>query len=46
MPELIDGFKRAQRLRRLPCKLAAACFMTASNMGVVSRPVFVFCREQ
>lgn len=46
MPELINGFKSAQGLPRLPCKLAAASFMTVSNMGVVSRPVFVFCREQ
>jgi hypothetical protein len=27
-------------------KLAAAAPTTFSNMGVVSRPVLVFCREQ
>jgi hypothetical protein len=46
MPELLDGSKKAQRPCGCPRKLAAARAITCSNMAVVNRPVFVFCREQ
>jgi hypothetical protein len=46
MPELLDGSKNPQRPCGCSRKLVAAAPITCSNMAVVSRPVFVFCREQ
>jgi hypothetical protein len=46
MPELPGASKAAHSTWEGLCKLAAASPTTFSNMGVVSRPVFVFWREQ
>jgi hypothetical protein len=46
MPDLACGGKAAKRHSQPARKLAAASANTASNIAVVSRPVFVFWREQ
>jgi hypothetical protein len=46
MPDLACGSKAAKRHSQPVRTLAAASASTASNMAVVSRPVFVFWREQ